>query len=50
MPLTGMPGSGPPEMADSIGRVCTAFVGLVIGGVGYGVYWLAKRRRMKTEV
>lgn len=24
-------------------------VGLVIG-VGYGVYWLAKRRRRKTEV
>jgi hypothetical protein len=25
-------------------------VGLVIGGVGYGVYWLVKRRRRKTEV
>jgi hypothetical protein len=25
-------------------------VGLVIGGVGYGVYWLVKRRRRKTHV
>jgi hypothetical protein len=25
-------------------------VGLVIGGVGYGVYWLVKRRRRKAEV
>jgi hypothetical protein len=24
-------------------------VGLVIGGVGYGVYWLVKRRRRKTS-
>jgi hypothetical protein len=24
-------------------------VGLVIGGVGYGVYWLVKRRRRKAH-
>jgi hypothetical protein len=24
-------------------------VGLVIGGVGFGVYWLVKRRRRKTS-
>jgi hypothetical protein len=24
-------------------------VGLVIGGVGYGVYWVVKRRRRKTK-
>jgi uncharacterized protein (TIGR03382 family) len=25
-------------------------VGLVIGAVGFGVYWLVRRRRGKTEV
>jgi hypothetical protein len=24
-------------------------VGLVVGGIGFGVYWLVKRRRRKTK-